>query len=391
MQEEPVVTETLTSEAAPDTEVSTPTSAPEPEVETDDAVEETPSTDETTESDETLEDEPLVTELVEDEPLTPERIGKLRIPQAEKDVLLREHTELNEKTALLDSFGTEFEINALQPFAKLLRQSDATPEEIDEAFSTFAQANETVARKFVDGITFGVMNTPEYIEPMFKQVFGDNATVSNVKKLLAFDKAGLIDHESGMDYMRLDEDIITSHANEVNDLKKQLAEARNPQVTQAQTNATADFDTDFHKIPTAVLDPYFSQVNWKDADTLKGIVVEVLQARLKKSPQYTETEKYLKETGRYRNGADVVPMANANLSLLKNLSTAQGRQLIREIQADIKKISLNSRNAVQEAKRVEAETPKVDAAPPANLPHESAEQRIARLDARFKGRILQSQ
>lgn len=391
MQEEPVVTEPVTSEPAPDTDVLAPDSAPETEDVPNDAVEDAPSPDDTADGDETLEDEPLVTELVDEEPLTPERIGKLRIPQSEKDVLLKVHTQLHEKTELLDSFGTEFEIDALKPFAKLLRQSDATPEEIDTAFSRFAQSNETVAKRFVDGITYGVMNTPEYIEPVFKQVFGDNATISNVKKLLAFDKAGLIDHESGMDYMRMDEDIISLHAQEVQALKDQLEEARNPQVTQAQSNAAADFDADFHKIPPAALDPYFSQVNWKGADTLTGLVVEVLQARLKNSAQYTETQKYLNETGRYRNGADVVPMANANLALLKNLSTAQGKELIRKVQADIKKISLNSRNAVQEAKRQEADTPKVDTAPPINMPNETPEQRMARLDAKFKGRILQSQ
>lgn len=394
MIDEPAVTEPDASESAPvETPSAEPDHAPEAEAETPDAVE-TPEGEEAPESDDTqtLEPEP-VADLFDAQPLTPERIAKMRVSKEERALLLQEHEDHQQTKSLLDSFGGQFEIDALSPMAKLLAKASASPDEIDAAFTKLATANQNVAQNLVEGITYGVLNTPELLEPMFKQVYGDNASIANVKRLLAYDKAGIIDHDGAVAYLTGDDDIVEAHAKEIAELKQQVIDAKNGrEVTPAATNAVQEWDADYHKVGPKELDPYIKQLHWEGADTLIGLVVEALQTRLKVGEQYTQTAKYLTETGRYRNGADIVPMASANLNVISKLARAQGQELLRKVQADIRKISENSRNAIVVKRKQDevAAQAATDTAPPANLPPRTLEQRLADKDAKFKGKILQT-
>lgn len=367
----------------------TPDHTPESETETEVAAEEAPATEEVPTSDDTQAPETAtVQDLLDDEPLTPERIGKLRVSKQEREQLLREHENHQKVQQIADSVGGEFGAQALAPLAKLLTQASASPQEVDDAFTAFAQANGNVARKFSEAIAFGFINTPQLAEPLLQQAFGENASIGNIKTLLAFDKAGLIDRETGMAFMRDDADVIQLHNDELQKYKDEITrlktEVANP-VKDVPTRAVQEFENDFHTETPKPLDKWFKQVNWDDATGLKQLVVKVIQAELKGSPQYANSEQYLRDTGVYRNGQGRVGMVETNLSTLTNLSEARGKALIREIQSDIKKIVQKSRNVVLEkAKEPTTETK----APPANMPVTKTQ---ADVDAKFKGKILQVQ
>ncbi len=381
---ESAATEVDTTEIAPD-------HTPESETETEVAADEAPATEEVPTSDDTQAPETgPVQDLLDDEPLTPERIGKLRVSKQEREQLLREHATHQETQQIADSVGGKFGAQALAPLAKLLTQADASPQEVDDAFTALAQANNAVARRITEGITHGIINAPQFAEPFLKQAFGDNASIGNIKTLLAFDKAGLIDRETGMAFMRDDADVIQLHSDEVQKYKDEITRLKtdlaNP-VKDVPTRAVQEFENDFHTETPKPLERWFKQVNWDDAKGLQSLVVKVIQAELKGSPQYANSEQYLRDTGVYRNGQGRVGMVETNLSTLTNLTEARGKALIREIQADIKKIVQKSRNVVLE-KAKEPATETSTNAPPADMPVVKTQ---ADVDAKYRGKILQVQ
>lgn len=375
-------------ESAESVELSSDT-APETEEESTDVAEEAPSVEEAPESVDAPEQD-HVQDLLDDEPLTPEKISKLRVSRAERDKLLKEHTEYQKAKEIAESVGGEFGAQALSPLANLLTKANATPEEIDTAFTSFAQANGNVAREFSEAIAFGYLNTPQLAEPLLQQRFGENASIGNIQKLLAFDKAGLIDHESGMAYMRDDADVVQAHQSEVKALEDQIKDLKTQLANPKQdvpTRAVAEFDNDFYGETPRVLDQYFDRVNWTDANGLKQLVIKVIQSELKDSDPYKNATAYLNETGVYRTANGKVGMVATNFNLLKNLTEARGKALIREVQANIRTIVEGSRNRVLQEQKT-AKTATTEKKPPVTMPDTRTQ---ADIDKAFKGRIFVDQ
>lgn len=341
-----------------------------------------------------LEDAPEP-DLFEDRPLNVEAVQKLRVSKAERAQLVQLVEQAEKDRTLVDQVGGEFGVNALKPLAELVSKASATSEDIDAVMDALFKANAPVTQRLADEIADNYMRIPQLAERSLVKAFGPNATYDNIKELLAFDDAGIIDHEDGKSLLATDSEVIAKRESEKEQLKREVAELKaqlaNPEarVEPQAEKAVKEFESDFYGETPKVLEKYFKQLNWDADGTLAKIVTEVLQSRLTRDTRYTETEKYLKTTGVYRAGANRVALADSNLHLLKNLTEAQGKELIRSIQADIRKISENSRNAIQVKKAEDKKAAEKEAAPVAlPPPNETAEQRIARLDAKFKGRLI---
>ena len=172
----------------------TPGHTPEPEVETEDAVLETPETEETEESVE-ADASPDVEESSDEEPdfsdLTPnfipadEVIDKLRIPKEERTRLKETARIARESSEKLESFGGDFSINSLTPLAKILPKAQATDDEVVETLNTLIEANPTIAGQIGFEFATSVFQNELSADLVFKRVLGDNATLKNIKTLLA--------------------------------------------------------------------------------------------------------------------------------------------------------------------------------------------------------------
>jgi len=393
----------LTGDAA----VEAPASTPEAELEAEVATEEVPTTEEETESETQPEAEEESQEADDDPLLEPERvlnedaIDKLRIKPEDKAILKEYVTENSTLKQKVEDLGGDFGVETFKPWAATLTKASASDDELAAMGKSLMQANQTVTLQFLTGGAQMILSTPDLADPLLQSVFGDNASIQNIKKLLILDKSDYFDKDLAEDYLR--SDVSESNAyqqlqaanermsQELEEIKSALKDPTKLQALTANTNgrgiqATKDFETDFYAETPNTLKPTFDRVHWNPDGALAKVVTELTQRRLKDDPKYSQTEEYLKAHGRYRDGDQVVGMARANLHLLKNQASAQGLALVRDIMQDFRKISENSRNAkllkekeVVETKPKDAKVTEMDG----KLPGQRDQ---AAIDAEFKAK-----
>lgn len=372
--------------------IEAPDHTPEPEVDLDDAVEEAPSTEETTESVETegtVEPEATVEEDFSD--LTPnfippdEVIDKLRIPKEER-AKLKEVTRIaRESSQKLEEFGGEFAVNTFKPFAEIITKAQASEDELEKVFETLAEANSTVAGQVGFKFVRAALDDDRIASAALVSRFGENATIDNIKTLLALDKEGLIEKDT--EYLGFEPTRVQELQTEIAQLKAQLENRTEPAEDKRGARAVEDFETDFHSEIPSKLKPVFEKAGWDADGALAKFVTETIQNRLKADARFTNAIDHLRQTGAYRNGEKVNPVAGTNLHLLKNSATALGIDLVRSIQADFRKISETRRNvAVKQKQEARQEVKEIKPQP---LPStgETFEQKQARLRAQFKAAL----
>ncbi len=408
-----VVVETPAPEAAPDADTAvvpetdglTPAETeetPAPDIETESEIQpdaETPAP-ETTST--TVDADPLAS--FEANPIpTKDEINKLRIPKEDK-ARLSNLTDIAETaTKQLDEIGGEFGVKTFGKLAKLFTKAFATDVELGEAVVELVQSNDTVTSQFLTGGAQFILSQEHLATPLLQSVFGDNATVDNVKALLALHKADYFDKDDAHEFLKTglpqtdafqqlsgENERLTAELTQIRAAlqdPQKLSELQRGTVAVNGEKAVKAFEGDFYTETPLKLKPFFDKASWGDGAHAK-LVTELLQYRLKSDPAYKETEKYLRQHGAYQDGDSRVGMANANLHILKNKAEAQGLELVRELMKDLRQISENSRNnQLAKAKEIKAVAQKEAA--PAEIPirAETHEQRQARIDAEFKAKI----
>lgn len=382
-------------ETAGEPAADAPGHTPEPQVDEVDAVEEavetesddTPEATETEESVESEDDSPVVedfSDLEENFIPTDEEIAKLRIPKQDRERLAKVAAKAREFDEKFDSIGGDFGIQAFAPFAKALTKANITAEDQLEIVGTLAEANGTVAYQVFANAAQNLLNHPTASSQILQAVFGENATVENVKTLLKLDKEGAIDKDWSFD----SENPELVRLREENAELKAKAESSQP-TDQRGERASKDFETDFYaEIPQQVKQ-FFERAGWDLDGSLAKLVVENLTYQLKTDQRYKDTDDFVRQTGTYRDGDRRVGMADANLMLLKNLAKSRGLELVKAVQQEFKKISEKSRNRViKEQQKAKSE---VVTAKPQPLPvqNETFKQRQARLKEEYLAAIAQ--
>jgi hypothetical protein len=356
-----------------------PDHTPESEVEIE-AVEESPAEIETEES---VTEEVPVEEVAEEEVVTdfsdlndnfipsPEQIAKLRIPKEDKERLQRVAELATKAQTVVDEMGGDFGVNALKPFAQILSKPELDTNEGDAVLNALFDANPNVAYQLFATTARGLLQQDQSGDQILQATFGENASVRKIKALLKLDAEGLVDEEwAGQEDPEKDE-----LRAEVAALKAQMGQPA--KVDDRAERAIKDFGNDFHSEIPQKLQPLFERVNWSPERGLGKLVQTVIQYQLKENDKFTDTEKFLGSVGTYRNGEKRVPLADANIHLLKNQAFAIGKELIREIQEDMKAISQKSRNKVIAEKQ---KAPEVKTVPqPLPQVNETFEERQARL------------
>lgn len=367
---------------------------PEPENVEETVAEEAPESSDSLESDDTqTADAPETAALVEDPlsdpaPITPETVAKMRVSKAEREQLTQFVNEAQKHRELVDSGGGEFGLSAVAPLGVILGKAEASPEEVTSVFQSLFEANAPVTKQVTDSMVEGYLLNPPVVEPILQKLYGDNATLSNIKKLLAYDKAGYIDYNADTAILGQDPDVLDRHATELEAKDSEIRQLReridNPPV---ESRAVSEFENDFYSDTKAVIEPFFEQVNWPKDGAFAKAVISVIQSQLKASDQYANAEGFLRQTGVYRQGETLAPMPRSNLLALKNRAQALGKELIRNFQQDMRKVSENSRNRILAAKQ----EPAKETAPPKEMSTTGrpVEDRIKSVDERFKGRLIQ--
>jgi len=364
--------------------IETPDHTPEVEIDSEAVVEETPATEEETQS-VNESDDPLP-EVIEDfsdldESFIPplEQIDKLRIPKEERERIKKVVNLANESTKQLEEIGGEFGVKAFAPFAKILTKASATAEEVADAVQSIGDANPRIAAHVALTMGGAVLQDPELADHLLMNVLGDNASLANIKSLLALDKEGLVDKDSAWLGTEPSQYLDLQRENEA--LKRQLEAKEAPQVDTRAKRAVEEFETDFHgEIPQA-LKATFEKVGWEADSPLTKLVTEILTFRLKSDPKFQDTGEFIKTTGMYRNGEKRAPLAEANLRLLKNQAVAQGQELVRLVQAAFRQQSEKSRNKII-AQKQQSE-PKQTVPQPLPNTVETFEQRQERLRKQY--------
>lgn len=365
----------------PETVVEEPAVAPE---------EEAPAEEVEPESEQPAEEEQPADEdiLADDSPPTIETVQKLRIPQVEKDKLVKVIEQNTANQLIVESIGGEFGATVLGPLAKIINKAEATDAELNEALTGLGKGNKTVSLQLITGAAQGLLTAPEFADPLLQSVFGENATLKKVKQLIALDKEDLIDIDSSIAFLADNEDYIAKRDREAEVLRQEIADLRANKANPVSSPVVKGWEEDFSTETPSVLKPTFERVHWDNNGALAKLVTEVLQNRLKRHEYYTNTEKYINDTGVYKSGDNVIHLAKANLHLLKNMTDSQGRQMIREVMADIRKISENSRNAIKAKEKQTAEVAKKEAKA-LDMPKKelSAEEQEKMRDAKFKAQM----
>lgn len=382
MSEEQVVD--AAGESAEVETVETPDHTPEVELESEAVVEEAPATEEKTES--VNESDDSLPDVIEDfsdldESFIPplEVIDKLRIPKEERERIKKVVNLAHTASKQLEEVGGEFGVKAFAPFAKILTKAQATDEELGEVARALDEANPHVTAQLATGFSQFMLAHEQFADPILKNILGDNASLANIKSLLALDKEGLVDKDSAWLGTEPSQYLDLQRENEA--LRRQLEEKNTPQVDTRVKRAVEEFENDFHgEIPQA-LKATFEKVGWEQDSALTKLVVEVLTARLKSDPRFQDTGDFIKTTGTYRNGDKRVGLADANLHLLKNKAVAQGQELIRLIQAAFRQQSEKSRNRII-AQKQQAE-PKKTVPQPLPQAAETFEERQERIRQQF--------
>lgn len=411
--------------------IETAVDAPEPdEAETDTAEEAVSETEETEESvdvespdDETATNDDPFAEL-EPQFWTPDQVKGLRIPKDVKAELNRV-TEIAQRSAtLLDDFGGEFAVSALKPFASILTKAAATDDELADSLGAMLEANPQVTMQLMMGAAQGVLENPRLADEYFQNEFGKNATRANfqalsdildefeatpdkIKELLQYDKAGLLETEYARSEFKTNfaetnlyremqekqaslEKKLQEQSELISDPEKLEAFRNKGRDTKSVDRAVQDFDNDFASEIPKVIDAIVDRVKWGDGH-LTQLVKDVIVAKLKQSPEYTETVKFIKQTGQYRSGDKKIPLASANQNLLNNRAKALALETVRGVQTHFKAITENvSRNAQIVKKQAQEQAVKKATAP---IPSEglTLEEQVTALQNRFKQQIAASQ
>jgi hypothetical protein len=326
---------------------------PTPETESEDVVDETPSEEQVEESAETEEVEPAEeSEELDFSDLSPnfippdEKIEKLRIKPEDRAEYKEVARIARESQAKLDEFGGDYAIDTLKPLATILSKPSADDKEITSALTSIGESNPAVLAQLGTTLAIEALTADnKFTDAVLTQIWGDNASVDNIKTLLALDKQGLIEKDS--EYLGFEPTKLSEANQQIAELKKQLEEKREPEVN---TKAVKEFETDFYSEIPKKIAPIFERVGWPADSFLAKVVTENVQAKLRRDSKYSETELFLKQTGTYRSGDSRAPLANANLHLLNNMAFAQAQEMVKGIQADRRKLSESSRNRIVKEK-----------------------------------------
>ena len=375
---EEITDETAVDETAVDT--------PEPEVEdsaADKAADEVEPTESVEEDADAEEPEGL------DEPAEPvdefsefekryrseDEIRKLRIPKELKEEFMELTQEAKTRAEVLEEIGGDFGIEAFKPFAKALKKSSATDDELADAAQALFEANPNVAMQFVAGAAQSILSTPATADEYLQNEFGSyNATRENisymvdvldqfqvdvprVQRLLELDKAGLLDVEfaeqefqSNFQETDLYRDMLTKQEEQQRQIAEMHYMLNNPQQFTAQnagvptTAVLQEFDEDFQVEVPKKIEAVLSKVDWGQGELAK-MVKENILSKLRYSDEFTEIARFVAQMGRYKQGDKRVPMASANMHILGNKAQAMALELVRGIQADMKKVTTGSRSA----------------------------------------------
>lgn len=359
-----------------------------------------------------------------DEPVTPvdefsefekryrseEDIRKLRIPKELKEEFLELTKEAQSKAEVLEEIGGDFGVEAFKPFAKVLKKSAATDDELAEVATALFEANPNVAMQFIAGAAQSVLSTPHVADEYLQNEFGSySATRQNisdmvdildqfqvdvprVQRLLELDKAGLLDVEfaeqefqTNFEETNLYREMLVKQEEQQRQIAEMQYMLSNPQQFTTPnagvpvTEVLYEFDQDFQAEVPKKIDAVLSKVDWGSGELAK-IVKENILSKLRYSDEFTEIARFVTQLGKYKLGDKRVPMASANLHILGNKAQAMALELVRGVQADMKKVTTGSRNT----KTAQNNTPKQKAAGVA-MPGTSAslEDRQAKARERF--------
>lgn len=380
MTEETTVDATGESAAieAPD---HTPETVEEVEaVETESEVsDETPAETEETESvNEELPDDVDFSDINENFIPQPEQIDKLRIPKEERERLKRVAAIAETSSQALEELGGEIGVKAFTPYAKLLTKASATDEELAEVAHALDEANPHVTAQLATAFSQFMLSHEQFADPLLKNILGENASLQNIRALLALDKEGLVDKDDS--WLGGEPSKVFELQRENAELKSQLQAKNIPEPLVSR--ATQEFESDFGGEVPQALKATFDKVGWDETSDLRKIVTELLISRLKDDPRYKDTKEFLQNTGLYRNGERRVGMADANLHLLKNKAVAQGQELIRLIQSAFRKQSESSRNRII-AEKAQKAAPKEIPPQPVSTENLSFEEKQKRARERY--------
>lgn len=374
-------------ETAGEPAADAPGHTPEPPIEVDaveetvEEIDETPEAEETEESAES-DDSPVVedfSDLEENFIPSDDEIGKLRIPKEEREKLKKVAEKARQFDEKFDSIGGEFGINTFTPFAKALTKAQITPEEQLEIVGTLAEANGTVAYQVFANAAQNLLNHETAGTQILQAVFGENATIENVRTLLKLDRDGLVDKD-----WSTDENPELARLREENEQLKNQVNASRP-TDQRGERASKDFESDFYAEIPQTVKTFFERAGWDENGILAKLVIENLTNQLRSDQRYKDTDEFIRQTGAYRDGDRRVGMAEANLMVLRNLARARGLELVKGVQQDFKKLSERTRNRVLKEKQ----KPTTVTTVPQPLPsqNETFEQRQAKLRQEYLAAI----
>ena len=312
---------------------------------------------------------------------SPERIDKLRIPKEDRTKLKALAALAEKSTTALEELGGDFGITTFTPLAKAMTKPSMTDQESQDVMTALVTANPGVTMQLLEEGAYFILTNKDIAEtvadPLLRTIFGEEkATIKHIKRLLDFDRRGLT---QGYEDDDRQDDRYNDLTEEVTRLKQELKESKTHVAPDLRgERAAKDFETDFYvEIPNK-LKPAFERENWDAGGTLAKLVTEVLQFRLRDDQKYKDTDEFVRRLGEYRNGEHRHGLADANLHLLKNKALAQGRELIRTIQGEMRTQSEKGRNRIIAQKQ---QTAQVKKATPQPLPaaNESFEVRQNRI------------
>lgn len=355
MSEQLDVAVEATGESVAEVITEAPDHTPEPEADTDAVLEPAPG-----EAEESVETESEPEEVSPDaeidfSDLTPnfipadDVIDKLRIPKEDRATLKETAKIAREYSAKVDEFGGDFAMNSLKPLGNLMSKASATDDEVTETLNTLISANPGISMQIAYEFADSVFTSEQAFDKIFGARLGDNATLKNIKTLLALDKEGLV--EKDPEYLGFEPTRVNELQTQVAELKQQLEAQNAPVVDKRADRAVKDFEDDVHPEISKKLEGVFARVSWDADDARTKLVTELVTARMKADPNYANIIDFLKTTGTYRNGENRHGVAEANLQVIRNKALGQATELVRLIQAATRKQSDSSRNRILEAKR----------------------------------------